>query len=146
MQRVGLGRWGSVSVGSSGLASIRRRALRPLPIAAAHGVGAECDTFMCFCVCGCGTMTRDWQTISRMPAVTDATPDIPFRGKRQLGQRHASSFHGPSGHQRKPPPPTPRSFKQRPWQRWHKLPTDVGSRRKNKQTKQEDGFSLNFLS
>lgn len=48
MQRVGLGRRGSVSVGSSGLASIRRPALRPLPIAAAHGVGAECDTFMCF--------------------------------------------------------------------------------------------------
>lgn len=48
-------------------------------------------------------MTRDWQTISRMPAVTDATPDIPFRGKRRLGQRHASSFHGPSGHRRNPP-------------------------------------------
>lgn len=82
MQKVGLGCWGSVSVGSSGLASIRMCALRPLPITAMHGVGAECDTFMflCVCVCNGGTMMRDWQTISRMPAVTDATPDIPFRG------------------------------------------------------------------
>lgn len=54
----GLGRWGSVSVGSSGLASIRMRALRPLPITGAHGVGAECDTFMFMCVCA---FVQQWQ-------------------------------------------------------------------------------------
>ncbi|KAI3361352.1 hypothetical protein L3Q82_013532 [Scortum barcoo] len=50
-----------------------------------------------------GTKMGDWQAISRMPAVTDATPDIPFRGKRRHGQHHAS-FHRPSGHQ---PPSSP---------------------------------------
>ncbi|KAJ4931356.1 hypothetical protein JOQ06_025653 [Pogonophryne albipinna] len=34
-------------------------------------------------LCSSGTMMRDWQTISRMPAVTDATPDIPFSFQRK---------------------------------------------------------------
>ena len=54
MQRVGLGCWGSMSVGSSGLALIRMCALRPLPITAMHRVGAECDAFLFLCVCVCG--------------------------------------------------------------------------------------------
>lgn len=58
MQRVGLGCWGSVSVGSSGLASIRMCALRPLPITAVHRVGAECDVFMFLCVCVCAAVAQ----------------------------------------------------------------------------------------
>lgn len=68
--------WGSVSVGSSGLLSIRRRARRPLPITSPHRLGAESDVLMC----ARGTMMKDWQSVSRMPAVTDASPHIPFRG------------------------------------------------------------------
>lgn len=37
-----------MSEGSSGLTSIRIRALRPLPIAAAHGVGAGRKAFYVF--------------------------------------------------------------------------------------------------
>lgn len=138
MQRVGLGCWGSVSVGSSGLASIRMRALRPLPITAAHRVGAECDAFMfCVCVCLCsgGTMMRDWQTISRMPTVTDATPDIPFRGNGSV----VSTMPASTGPQDTNPPPPP-------------LSRDHGSDGTSsdgcvelcKQTKWEDVLRLNF--
>lgn len=45
------GCWGSVSEGSSGLMSIRIRTLRPLPIAAAHGVGARRKAFYVVFVC-----------------------------------------------------------------------------------------------
>lgn len=38
----GSGLWGSVSVVSSALASIRMCALRPLPITTLHGVGDVC--------------------------------------------------------------------------------------------------------
>jgi len=107
VQRVSLGCWGSMSLGSSGLASIRMCALRPLPITPLHRVGAECDAFVCVKQ---WHNDGDWQTISRMPAVTDATPDIPFRGSGGMVST-VPAFTGPQD--TKPSPP---SLKQRPWQ------------------------------
>ncbi|CAB1438974.1 unnamed protein product [Pleuronectes platessa] len=55
---------------------------------------------------GSDTMMRDWQTIFRMPAVTDATPDIPFRGNGGV----VSSMPGSRGPQDTGcPPPSPLS-------------------------------------
>lgn len=101
-----------------------------------HAQGWEPSvTRLCFCVCVCvcssGTMMRDWQTISRMPAVTDATPDIPFRGSDGV----VSTMPTSTGPQDTSPPPPPPAFKQRPRQRWHQLPTDVGNRAAGKTNK-----------
>lgn len=64
--------------------------------------------------------------VSAMPAASTGPQDTSAK---------KTSPHPPLPHNL--PPPSPRSFKQRPWQRWHELPTDVGSRRKNKQTNKQ---------